>query len=187
MGRLRYNFKDRYLLTATARYDGSSVFSQTNKWGFFPSFALGWKMHKEDFLNENNNINELKLRLSYGSVGNQAISPYQTLGIASQYLYVFGGETSVGYLPGTDLPNPNLRWETSTTFNAGLDFGFFKNTLTGSIEVYNTKTTDLLVNRTVAGSMGYNTTTYNAGETKNYGTEILLSADIIRKDQKDIT
>ena len=182
MGRLRYNLKDRYLLTATARYDGSSVFSQNNKWGFFPSFAFGWKMHKEDFLSENNDINELKLRVSYGSVGNQAISPYQTLGLASQYLYVFGGETSVGYLPGTDLPNPNLRWETSTTFNAGLDFGFLKNHLTGSIEIYNTKTTDLLVNRTVAGSMGYNTTTYNAGETRNYGTEILLSADVIRSD-----
>jgi len=182
MGRLRYNLKDRYLLTATARYDGSSVFSQNNKWGFFPSFAFGWKIHKEDFLSDNNDINELKLRVSYGSVGNQAISPYQTLGLASQYLYVFGGETSVGYLPGTDLPNPNLRWETSTTFNAGLDFGFLKNHLTGSIEIYNTKTTDLLVNRTVAGSMGYNTTTYNAGETRNYGTEILLSADVIRSD-----
>ena len=80
------------------------------------------------------------------------------------------------------MPNPNLRWETSTTFNAGLDFGFLKNHLTGSIEIYNTKTTDLLVNRTVAGSMGYNTTTYNAGETKNYGAEILLSADVIRSD-----
>ena len=182
MGRLRYNLKDRYLLTATARYDGSSVFSQNNKWGFFPSVALGWKIHKEDFLNENSDINELKFRLSYGSVGNQAISPYQTLGIANQYLYVFGGETNVGYLPGTDLPNPNLRWETSTTLNAGLDFGFFKNILTGSIELYNTKTTDLLVNRTVAGSLGYNTTTYNVGETKNYGTEILLSADIIREE-----
>lgn len=116
MGRIRYNLLDRYLLTLTARADGSSVFSNSNKWGYFPSVAVGWKLHHEPFLTHIDNLDELKLRVSYGSTGNEAIQPYQTLGLASPFLYVFGGQTAAGYLPGTNLPNPNLKWETSTIF-----------------------------------------------------------------------
>lgn len=179
MGRLRYNLKDRYLLTLTSRVDGSSVFSQNNKYGFFPSAALGWKIHQEPFMESISAINQMKFRVSYGSIGNEAINPYQSLGLASPILYAFDGDTSVGYLPGSRLHNPDLTWETSTTFNVGVDFGFFNNILTGSVEVYDTKTTDLLVNRKV-NSPGYTTTTYNAGETSNKGYEVLLSADIFR-------
>lgn len=187
MGRIRYNLYDRYLLTLTARADGSSVFSEANKWGYFPSIALGWKMHHEPFLANIDNLDELKFRASYGSTGNEAIQPYQTLGLASPFLYVFGGQTTAGYLPGTNLPNPNLKWETSTILNFGLDFGFFKNILTGSVEWYTTSTTDLLVDRSVSGTTGYSTSIYNAGETLNKGIEFLLTGHLIRSADWDWT
>lgn len=185
MGRIRYNLYERYLLTLTARADGSSVFSESNKWGYFPSIAVGWKMHHEPFLAHIDHLDELKFRASYGSTGNEAIQPYQTLGLASPFLYVFGGQTAAGYLPGTNLPNPNLKWETSTILNLGLDFGFFNNKLTGSIEVYNTSTTDLLVDRSVSGTTGYSTSIYNAGETLNKGIEALITGHLIRSSAWD--
>ena len=93
MGRLRFNHNDKYLLTITSRYDGSSVFSEYKKYGFFPSVALGWKINKEKYFDEISDINQLKLRLSYGSIGNEAINPYQSLGLASPTFYAFDGQT----------------------------------------------------------------------------------------------
>lgn len=182
VGRARYNFKDKYLFTLTARADGSSVFAEGDKWGFFPSAGFAWKMHNEDFLNDVESVDELKFRVSYGSIGNEAIAPYQTLGTASEYLYVFGGNSQSGYLPSSVLPNPNLKWETTTSFNIGLDFMFFDNILAGSVEYYNTKTKDLLVQRSVSGITGYTSTFANAGEVQNNGFELLLTGNIIRKD-----
>jgi len=182
MARFRYNYSDKYLLTATSRYDGSSVFSQFKKYGVFPSIALGWKIHKENFISNLNYINQLKFRISYGSIGNEAISPYQSLGLASPTNYAFDGQTFVGYLPSGKLFNPNLTWETTSTLNAGLDFGFFNNRLTGTVEFYKSNTNDVLVNRKV-NSPGYTNTTYNAGETQNIGIEALLSYDIIRSNE----
>ena len=182
MGRLRFNHNDKYLLTITSRYDGSSVFSEYKKYGFFPSVALGWKINKEKYFDEISDINQLKLRLSYGSIGNEAINPYQSLGLASPTFYAFDGQTYIGYGPTNSLHNPNLSWETSTTFNIGIDFGFFNNRLTGTVEYYDTKTTDVLVNRRV-NAPGYTTTTYNAGETNNSGLETLISYDIIRNKE----
>ena len=179
MGRIRYNLMNKYLFTVTSRYDGSSVFSKFNKYGLFPSFAFGWKINQENFFKNANQVNQLKLRLSFGSIGNEAISPYQSLGLASATNYAFDGQTYVGYLPSGKLYNPNLSWETSTTLNIGLDFGFLNNKLTGTLEYYNTNTTDLLVNRKV-NSPGYVNTTYNAGETSNRGFEALVSYDLIR-------
>ena len=180
MGRLRYNFKDKYLFTATARADGSSVFAEGNKWGVFPSAALAWKINNENFLKDVSAIQQLKLRLSYGAIGNEAIKPYQTLGTAGEFLYVFDRNPASGYLPSTVLPNPDLRWETTTSFNAGLDFMIFKNILSGSVDYYRTSTTDLLVQRSVPGTTGYKTTYANAGEVQNKGIEVLLTANIIQ-------
>jgi len=182
MGRVRYGHKDKYLFTATARADGSSVFAAGDKWGFFPSAAFAWKIHNESFLEDVDAIDELKFRVSYGSIGNEAIKPYQTLGTASEYLYVFGGESQSGYLPSTVLPNPNLKWETTTSFNIGLDFMVWDNLLAGSLEYYNNSTTDLLVQRSVSGITGYTSTFTNAGEVNNSGLELLLTANIIKKD-----
>src|SRR5690606_1362631 len=122
-----------------------SVFSANDKWAFFPAVAVAWKMHQESFLKNLSALNELKLRASYGQVGNQALSPFQTLGLVSTYNYVFGGNLYGGSLPGNALPNPDITWETSATFNAGVDFGLLENRITGSIEYYNTNTTKLLL------------------------------------------
>lgn len=181
LARVRYNLSDKYLFTITARQDGSSVFAQHNKWGFFPAGAFAWKIHNENFMKNLSNVNELKLRLSYGSVGNQALSPYQTLGLVNNNSYVFGGILQGGNLPGGSLPNPFLTWETSTTFNAGLDFGLFKNRLTGSAEYYDMHTRDLLTDIPLGGMSGFSSMITNGGETRNKGVEALLTAHIFRE------
>ncbi|HMQ45612.1 MAG TPA: TonB-dependent receptor, partial [Mariniflexile sp.] len=171
LGRIRYTLMDKYLLTLTGRKDGASVFAENNKWGFFPAASLAWQLHKESFLNNIEAINELKLRMSYGSVGNQSLDPYTTLGVVDNYPYIFGGAVVGGNLPGTVLPNPNLTWETSTTANIGLDYGIFKNRLRGSAEYYSTKTTDLLTDISLGGNSGFSSMITNGGETKNSGIE----------------
>ena len=182
LGRIRYTLMDKYLLTLTGRKDGASVFAENNKWGFFPAASLAWQLHKESFLNNIEAINELKLRMSYGSVGNQSLDPYTTLGVVDNYPYIFGGAVVGGNLPGTVLPNPNLTWETSTTANIGLDYGIFKNRLRGSAEYYSTKTTDLLTDISLGGNSGFSSMITNGGETKNSGIELLLTGEIIRKN-----
>ncbi len=184
LGRVRYTLMDKYLLTFTSRYDGASVFAENKKWGFFPAGAIAWQMHKENFLKNVKPISAMKLRASYGAVGNQSLDPYTTLGVVGNYPYIFNGVLFSGYLPGNQLNNLNLSWETSTTFNVGLDFGLFKNRLTGSVDYFNTRTTDLLTDISLSGIGGYTNTITNGGETKNHGLEILLSGNIIR--QKDL-
>jgi len=182
LGRVRYTLMDKYLFTFTSRYDGASVFAENNKWGFFPAGAVAWQMHKEKFLSNVKAISSMKLRVSYGAVGNQSLDPYTTLGVVGNYPYIFNGALFSGYLPGTQLNNLNLSWETSTTLNAGLDFGLFKNRLTGSVDYFSTRTTDLLTDISLSGIGGYTNTITNGGETKNHGLEILLSGNIIRKN-----
>ncbi|WP_417431801.1 SusC/RagA family TonB-linked outer membrane protein [Halpernia sp.] len=180
LGRINYNLMDKYLLTLTARRDGASVFAESKKWAFFPAVAAAWQIHKENFLLDSKFLNQLKLRLGYGSVGNQSLDPYSTLGVVTNYPYIFAGSLTTGALPGTILPNPNLTWETSTTANAGLDFGFFNNRISGSVDYYNTRTTDLLTNTSLAGTSGFSSMITNGGESKNSGIEVMLRADIIR-------
>lgn len=180
LGRVRYNLMDKYLLTVTARQDGASVFAESKKWGFFPAVAFAWKMQNESFLKNVKGIDELKYRISYGSVGNQALAPYQTLGLVGTNPYIFGGILQGGNIPGSSLPNPNLSWETSTTFNTGLDFGLFGNRVVGSVEYYKTHTTDLLTNIPLGGTSGFSSTITNGGETQNSGVEVLLTGNIIR-------
>lgn len=175
LARARYNYKDRYLFTAAVRVDGSSVFGPNNKYGVFPSASFAWRVNEENFMRNAEWISNLKLRASFGQVGNQGISPYTTLGLADKYMYEFGTYPMVGYLPDTSLPNPNLKWETSTSTNLGLDFGFFYGRIGGSFEFYNTDTTDLLVNKSLSESTGYKSQLVNMGRVNNRGVEVTLN------------
>jgi TonB-linked SusC/RagA family outer membrane protein len=181
LGRARYNFDSKYLLTLSLRVDGSSVFGANNKYGYFPAAAVAWRLKQENFLKDAKFLSELKLRVSYGAVGNQGISPYTTLGLADRYLIEFGNTTQVGYLPNSQLVNPNLKWETSTSTNIGLDYGFFGGRLNGSIEYYDTQTTDLLVERSLATTTGYSSQLVNLGHVQNRGLELALNAAVIEK------
>ena len=175
LARVRYNYRDRYLFTAAVRVDGSSVFGDGNKYGVFPSASFAWRVNEENFMRNVDWISNLKLRASIGQVGNQGISPYTTLGLADKYMYEFGSYPMVGYLPDTSMPNPNLKWETSTSTNIGLDFGFLYGRIGGSIEFYNTDTTDLLVNKSLSESTGYTSQLVNMGRVNNKGIELTLN------------
>lgn len=179
--RVRYNYDSRYLLNVAMRIDGSSVFGANNKYGYFPSAAFAWRAKQEEFLKDVDFISDLKLRLSYGQVGNQAISPYTTLGLATRYLTEFGDAAAIGYLPNTELTNPNLRWETSASTNIGLDFGFFRNRLSGTFELYDTQTTDLLVQRSLPTTSGYASQLVNLGHVQNRGVELAINTIAIEK------
>lgn len=187
MVRAQYSFMDRYLLNLAMRRDGSSKFGTSNKWANFPSVALAWRITEEDFMQDTKGwLDNLKLRVSYGSVGNQnGIGNYTTLGTTNNYSYEFGDSYEAGYLPGTTLSNPNLKWETSTTANFGLDFSVFNGRLSGTVEYYYTWTTDLIVSRSISTMLGYASMYDNLGETRTYGTDISLTADLIRK--KDLS
>jgi TonB-linked SusC/RagA family outer membrane protein len=182
MGRLNYQFKDRYLFTATGRADGSSRLAESNKWAFFPSVAVGWIISEESFLTGSNAVPFLKLRAGYGEVGNTSISPFQTLGGLTRSVYAFGEDQAFGYQHNI-IPNPDLGWEISKTLNIGLDFGLFNNRITGSMEFYNTNTEDLLLNRLLPITSGYNSILQNVGATRNRGVEFSASSYVI--DKKD--
>jgi TonB-linked SusC/RagA family outer membrane protein len=183
MGRVNYSFLDRYLLTATGRADGSSVLAPGNKWSFFPSVAVAWKIQQENFLKNVPAVTELKLRGGYGTVGQASVDPYTTGGTLQQSAYAFnetpayGYSTTPGTLPNTlgGLRNPDLKWERTTTFNAGIDFGFFKNRISGSVEVYRANTTDLLLPRALPGVSGVVSILQNVGATRNQGVEVGLT------------
>ena len=180
-GRVNYNFKEKYLFEANFRYDGSSRFPTENKWGFFPSASLGWRMKEETFLKGINWLDEFKARVSWGQVGNQNVNrdilgesmpyPYQT--VLNPVLYNIGGSLQQG-VTMMDLNNQNVKWETSTITNLGLDFGLFKSRLFGSIDWYTRNTTDILRDLQVPGFIGIAGPTVNQGEMKNTGLEFLL-------------
>jgi len=181
MLRINYNYDDRYLLTLTGRRDGFSGFGENQKWGNFYSGAAGWNAHNEDFLKDFV-FDELKLRVSYGLNGNQAIGPYETLTTLNERPYLDGSSTAPGFVPD-DIGNPNLRWESTLMGNIAIDYALFKNRLKGTIEYYESKTNDLLLSKTISpvSGDGNNAMTDNIGEIKNSGIEVLISGDIIRK------
>lgn len=176
MARVNYRFKDRYLLTLTARRDGSSVFAQNNKFATFPSAAVSWIASDEGFVKDLNIFDMLKLRLSYGAVGNQAISPYQSLSLASTVYYVFGdgAPSSLGIYP-SNISNADLKWETTYIANLGIDFSVLKGRVGGAIEAYHMKTNDLLVERSIPGMTGYTSVWTNLGRVDNKGVELTLN------------
>ncbi|MPR35244.1 TonB-dependent receptor [Salmonirosea aquatica] len=179
MGRVNYSFKDRYLLTLTGRADGSSRLSQKNRWAFFPSVSAGWVISDEAFMSNAKVLSFLKLRAGYGAVGNTSIAPYQTLGGLERSVYAFGNDPAFGYALNV-IPNPDLRWEISSTLNLGMDFGLLNDRLTGSLEVYKTNTTDLLLNRLIPITSGYESILQNIGATSNQGWELSLNGNILR-------
>lgn len=179
-GRLNYTFMERYLLTATLRRDGSSRFSENNRWGTFPSVALAWNIANEPFMKPLENVfSALKLRLGYGVTGQQEIGDYMYLPN-----YLFSSNPNSSYLGQTLLKpqgySPDLRWEQTTTYNAGLDFGFLNNRFSGSVEYYQKRTKDLLNEVSApAGTNFTNIITANVGEMKNEGVELNLNANLI--------
>ena len=182
LGRARYNFMDKYLIEATVRRDGASVNSADNKWSNNGGGSFAWKMHKESFLENVESIRELKLRASYGSLVNSLGRAYTSLFTVDAQNYVLDDQSASGYAPSTILPNPNLKFERITTLNLGLDFGVFNNILTGNVNYYDARTTDLLLKRGVPAITGYNFTYFNAGELQNKGIEVSLTANIINND-----
>lgn len=187
MLRLNYNYANRYLFTATGRSDGYSAFGTNKKYAFFPSLAAAWNISSEEFMESTNSwMDMLKIRLSWGSNGNQAIKAYQTLDRLKLTNYIWGdkGTTVNGViLSYNSIGNPNLKWETTRTVNAGVDFSFFNSRLSGSIDFYVSKTSDLLMSRTVPIMNGYNSIMDNVGETRNTGIELALNS--VNMENKD--
>ncbi len=180
MARFNYGLMDRYLLTLTGRYDGASMLAKGNKWDFFPSAALAWRMEQEEFIKKIDWINQLKFRVGYGVTGNSAVSPYQTSGsVTSTYANIpFGVGNIAQNTTGTKtnvMPNFGLGWEKTASMNIGLDFAVLKNRISGSIEYYVAKTSDLLMNKTIPVITGYAQILSNIGKTQNKGIEISLS------------
>lgn len=184
MGRVNYSYDSRYLFTFTVRRDGSSVFGQNNKYGVFPSVALGWNISREAFMQKTNDwLSNLKLRLSYGKAGNEAIGVYQTLVKLDNKKFAMGGNSVVGLYPNSRMGNDDLSWETTKTFNTGLDFGFWNNRLSGNLDVYVSRTSDLLLQRNLPRISGYSNVYSNMGETQNKGVELTLnSRNIVTRD-----
>lgn len=180
MGRINYAFKDRYLLTLTGRSDGYSAFSINNRYAFFPSVAGAWVISKEG--NVQDYFDLLKLRVSYGKNGNQAVSPYQTYDRLTNTDYIFGLDPVKGLVMNFNGRGSNLTWETTSSLNLGLDFGILKNRLSGTIDYYASKTSDLLLSEQVPVMNGYNTILTNIGETSNKGLEVTLNAVPVKND-----
>lgn len=180
MGRVNCTLMNKYLLTASGRYDGASVLANGNKWEFFPSFALAWKMQEEGFLKNIAWINELKPRIGYGVTGNSSVPPYNTSGPLSRNPYVFGNTPAIGYLPQL-ARNPRLGWEKTAQWNAGADFSLLNSRVSGAIEFYEARTSNLLLIRSLNTISGYAEKYENVGKTKNRGIEITLSTVNIDK------
>lgn len=185
-GRANYGYKEKYLLSATFRADGSSIFSENNRWGFFPSVSGAWRISSEEFLQDANWLNDLKLRASYGAAGNNRIP-------SGLLVQTFNNSTTT-WVNGYDnywaasktMANPDLKWETTITRNIGLDFTLFKSKLSGTIDAYLNKTKDLLIAYPVAGT-GYDIQYRNIGNTKNKGLEFSLNYMAVRKENFDLT
>lgn len=180
MGRVNYSFNRRYLLTMTGRRDGFSAFGEgDNKWGFFPSLAAGWVISEEDFFDSlNDKIEYLKFRASIGRNGNLAVAAYQTKTKLVQNDYIYGNDAEFagGLSANFTMGNPNLKWETTTALNFGLDFNLFDNRLSGNIDGYISNTKDLLMSRTVPVMNGYTSMLDNVGSTQNKGFDLTLNS-----------
>ena len=177
MGRVNYQFRNRYLLTASGRADGSSRLAEGNKWAFFPAVSVAWIISEESFMNLPV-LSFLKLRAGYGQVGNTSIDPYQTLGGLARTIYAFGDEGAFGF-GQSGIANPDLSWEISKTINIGLDFGLWNDRVTGTLELYDTQTDDLLLTRLIPITSGFNSVLENVGATRNRGWELTVSANAI--------
>ena len=185
MFRVNYDYDSKYLLTVSGRWDGASQLADGNKWAFFPSAALGWRIDQENFLKEVNWINQLKLRFGVGMTGNSAIDPYQTKGAIVPMYYPFGNSLVPGYgasepIAGGDassitMANPDLTWEKTTQYNIGIDYSVLNGRISGVVDFYTSRTTDLLMEMTIPSLNGYTKTYANVGKTSNIGVDITLN------------
>lgn len=162
LGRVQYSFNERYLLTLSGRYDGSSRLAAGNQWAFFPSAALAWRMSEEDFLKGFEQLSNLKLRISYGTTGNDAVDIYGTQSGISLKNYDFGGLTVPAYYKDR-LANRELSWEKTNEINVGLDFGFFNSRINGAIDVYRRDAKDLIMERKLPSTSGWTSIWDNIG------------------------
>jgi TonB-linked SusC/RagA family outer membrane protein len=174
-GRLNYTLKGKYLLQATVRFDNVSALGEGDNWDKFPSVGLGWNIHQEDFMKEAWFVNNLKLRATYGVAGNASVNIYETQSTITTGTYILGSGTAPVSYPAV-FGNINLGWEKSSTYNVGLDFALFKSRIFGTIDAYQTKTTDILYYRPMPGSSGLSNQWQNIGESENRGVEVALSS-----------
>jgi len=177
MGRLTYDFDNKYLFSATLRADGSSRLAEGDKWAYFPGVSVGWRVLEEPFMQNVTFLDELKFRASYGAVGNTSINPYQTAGALSRTVYAWDENPAFGF-GLNQIPNPELGWEISSTTNIGVDFSFLNGRFNGAVEVYRTNTTDLLLRRNLPYTSGYENILQNIGSTQSDGIEFSLGAAI---------
>lgn len=182
-GRIIYDYRDKYLATFTLRADGSSKFWKSNNWGIFPSGSVAWRISQEEFIRNLPFISLLKARISIGEAGNNRIDDYLFLKrfTASSSKPYYLNEMQKAYLYQPDLPNPDLRWETTVSRNAGIDIGIFNNRISGSFDYYYNSTRDLLVDSRLDPSSGYDSQVQNIGQTSNYGFEMVLDAYLIER------
>ena len=181
LGRLNYGYNNVFNLTASLRADGSSKFGKDNKWGYFPSLALGWTLSEIPFIKKTNIFDNFKLRASYGVTGNNQIPAYSSIGLLKPGNYVFNDVFYSGKVP-SNVANPNLKWETTDQYNVGVDLGFFNNRLTITAEAYYKKTTDLLLEVQLPLSSGFETALKNIGSFSNKGFELTVNSVNIDKN-----
>lgn len=190
LGRLNYSFKNRYVLTASFRRDGVSKFSRANRYSFFPSFALAWNASNENFLSNSNFINNLKFRAGWGQIGNHGIRPFGTIanyGISSGVQYGTPDNGLSIPILLNNIANPNLKWETTEQLNFGLDFTFLNQRISGTVDVYDKTTKDLLQNLPIPSSTGYENILINKGDISNKGIELGLNLDLVSNDDVELS
>jgi TonB-linked SusC/RagA family outer membrane protein len=178
LSRINYNYNDKFLITASFRADGSSRYSEGQKWGYFPSVALAYRLSQESFIKKYEFISDLKIRIGYGETGNTAINPYYTLNQLSSGQVVFGDALTTSYAPGNRLAGP-LKWETTAQTDLGLDLGVLNNRLTFTVDLYIKNTRDLLNNVSLPSSLGYAFTVQNIGKIQNKGIDFNVTADVL--------
>jgi TonB-linked SusC/RagA family outer membrane protein len=183
-GRLEYSFKDKYLLNATLRRDGSSRFGDDTKWGIFPSASVGWKVSEESFMKNIDLINFLKVRAAWGKTGNESSGQdYGSIALLQASVYTFNNTLAAGQ-SSSNYPNKGLSWEESASINFGLDFGVLENRITGSFDIYSKTNSNLLLNVPVPSASGFSTALTNIGEVKNKGWEVELTGRILTGELK---
>jgi len=178
LSRINYNYNDKLLITASFRADGSSRYSEGQKWGYFPSVALAYRLSQESFIKKYEFISDLKVRIGYGETGNTAINPYYTLNQLSSGQVVFGDALTTSYAPGSRLAGP-LKWETTAQTDLGMDLGVLNNRLTFTVDLYIKNTRDLLNNVSLPSSLGYAFTVQNIGKIQNKGIDFNVAADVL--------
>jgi len=178
LGRVNYNIKDRYLFSFSARVDGSSRFGSNNKYAFFPSGSLAWRLIEENFIRDMNLFSNMKIRVSYGTTGNQEIGLFNSLPTLASTNYTFDRQNVTGFLPNK-IPNPDLKWEKTAQYDVGLDVGFWENRFRFTADYYLKKTTDLIYDVGIPFVSGFSTSLQNIGSVENEGLELAIDSDIL--------